>query len=210
MNDRKEGSAMHKYLFPAETIEELLSPGYGPTETGYAPAPGGGMFISTLTRFPYAKGKMVNWWFATFMTNIERNKIWSPDHMTFESDFKNEAGVSVAGATWKIGEYLSQGEMSRVALSFYDAAEVMDTSRFPETNVTWAICADVATQDGEPKGAFIHLVRDTYFGCEMRNRFWIADCSEEEAKETVRHNWQEMGSLAEFLPGLYTRSVPEG
>ena len=199
---------MHTYVFPPEVIEELLSPGYGPIETGYGPAPGGGMFISTLTRFPYATGKMVDWWFSGFMTNLERNKIWSPDHVSFESDFKNPAGT-VAGATWRIGEYIAPGEMARHTLSFYDASEIMDTSRFPETNIAWAICADIADDNGEPKGTFIHLVRDTYFGCEMKNRFWIRDCSVEEAKETVRHNWQEMGSLAEFLPGLYMRSHRE-
>ncbi len=95
---------MERFTFPPEVIEEVLSPGYGPIETGYAPAPDGGMFVNTLTRFSHCKGKMVDRWFASYMTNIDRNKTWSPDHTTFESDFKNKPGT-VAGATWRISEY---------------------------------------------------------------------------------------------------------
>ena len=196
---------IERYTFPAEVIEEVLSPGYGPIETGYAPAPDGGMFVNTLTRFSHCKGKMVDWYFVSWMNSLERNKIWSPDHTTFEVDGKNKPGT-VAGATWRISEYLG-GNLVPIVISFYDPAEIMDTSRFADTNITCALCADLGDGKEESFGAFLHIVRDTYFGCEMRNRFWLRNASVEEAVGLVRHNCHEMGNLAEFLPGLYARET---
>jgi hypothetical protein len=59
--------------------------------------------------------------------------------------------------------------------------------------------------DGIVVGMFLHIVRDTSFGCEMRNRFWLMGGREEAANGLIKHNLEEMGSLAEFLPGLYLR-----
>jgi hypothetical protein len=195
---------MERYIFPPEVIEEVLSPGYGPIETGYALTPGG-IFANTLTRFSHCKGEAVNWYFASWMDRIDRNKIWSPDHTTFETDKKNGPD-SVAGATWTISEYI-QGKLTPIVIHFYDPAEIMDTSRFPDTNITCALAADLGDGKGASFGAFLHMIRDTYFGCEMRNRFFLRSGSVEEAEGLVRHNCHEMGNLAEFLPGLYARET---
>ncbi len=85
----------------------------------------------------------------------------------------------------------------------------MDTSRFTDTNINCALCADLGDDKGASFGAFLHMVRDTYFGCEMRNRFWLRKATIEEAVGLLEHNCHEMGNLAEFLPGLYARDTKD-
>ncbi len=60
-----------RYDFSKEILDEMLTPGYGPLETGYKTLPDGKVLASTYTRFPYAKGKMIEWWFGTYLHNTQ-------------------------------------------------------------------------------------------------------------------------------------------
>ena len=74
-----------------------------------------------------------------------------------------------------------------------------------EAHISCALVAEISGPGGIVVGMFLHIVRDTSFGCEMRNRFWLMGGAEKAAQGLIKHNLEEMGSLAEFLPGLYLR-----
>jgi hypothetical protein len=170
--------------------------------------PDGNIFAATYTRFPYAKGKMVAWWFGTFLHNTQSYKLWHPDHISFVWDDKKKPGTCV-GATHISEEYLGD-ELVPMRIKFYDPSDVFDVSKFEGAHISCALVAEIKKPDGSLLGMFLHIVRDTSFGCEMRNRFWLISATEESAKGLIKHNLEEMGSLAEFLPGLPAGSRPAG
>jgi hypothetical protein len=194
---------MTRYDIPKEVLEEMLAPGYGPLETGYRMLPDGKVYAATYTRFPYAKGKMVEWWFGNFLYNTQSYKLWHPGHTTFVWDDKKKPGTCV-GATHISEEYMGD-EVVPMRITFYDPADVFDVSKFKKANIGCALVAEIRNPAGHTFAIFLHIVRDTSFGCEMRNRFWMTGSNEEGARHTIKHNIEEMGSLAEFLPGLYLR-----
>jgi hypothetical protein len=194
-----------RYEIPAEVLEEMLAPGYGPMEIGYSMLPGGNVYAATYTRCPHAKGKMVEWWFGSFLHNTQSYKLWHPDHTFFVWDDKKKPGTCV-GATHISEEYLG-GELVPMRIRFYDPSDIFDVSRFPAAGIGCALVAQITSPDGSLFCSFLHIVRDTPFGCEMRNRFWIMGADEKVARGLIKHNLEEMGSLAEFLPGLYLRET---
>ncbi len=194
---------MTRYDMPKEILDELLAPGYGPLETGYKALPDGNMLACTYTRFPYAKSRMVEWWFGIFLHNTQSYKLWHPDHTTFIWDDKKKPGTCV-GATHISEEYLGD-KLVPMRITFYDPSDVFDVSEFEEAHIGCALVTEIRRPDSSLYGMFLHVVRDTSFGCEMRNRFWLIDAIEEDAKGLIKHNLEEMGSLAEFLPGLFLR-----
>ena len=192
-----------RYDIPQEVLDEMLAPGYGPLEIGYRLLPDGVVYAATYTRFPYAKGRMVAWWFGSFLHNTQSYKLWHPDHTTFVWDDKKKPGTCV-GATHISEEYLGD-ELVPMRISFYDPSDIFDVSKFEAANISCALVAEIRNPDGSLQGLFLHIVRDTSFGCEMRNRFWMVNSNEASARALLKHNTEEMGSLAEFLPGLYLR-----
>jgi hypothetical protein len=193
---------MTRYDIPKEVLDEMLAPGYGPLETGYRMLPDGKIYWATYTRFPYAKGKMVEWWFGTFLHNTQSYKLWHPGHTTFVWDDKKKPGTCV-GATHISEEYMGD-QVVPMRISFYDPSDVFDISKFKQANISCALVAEIRNPAGHTFAMFLHIVRDTTFGCEMRNRFWTIG-TEKDASDMLKHNIEEMGSLAEFLPGLYLR-----
>ena len=161
------------------------------------------MLASTYTRFPCAKGRMVEWWFGTFLHNTQSYKLWHPDHTSFVWDDKKKPGTCV-GAT-HISEERLGNRVVPMRITFYDPSDVFDVSKFEAAQISCALVAEIRGPGGSFFGMFLHIVRDTSFGCEMRNRFWLVNATEESVKALIRHNLEEMGSLAEFLPGLYLR-----
>ena len=188
---------------PKEVIEELLAPGYGPMEFGDQMLPGGVLYSSTYARFPYAKGKMIDWWFGTWLNDTKDYKFWSPDHTTFKWNENKKPGTCV-GAT-HISEEVFDGKVIPMEITFFDASDIVDTSRFEEANISCWLTAEVRLPSGELLSCFLHVARDTYYGCELRNRFWEPGGQPEMTRKMNKHNIEEMGSLAEFLPGLYMR-----
>lgn len=132
-----------------------------------------------------------------------------------------------------VTEYVG-GDLLDITITFSEASEVLDVSRFAAAGVGTAICGVV----GHPKlpvafGLLIHLIRETEDGCEMRSRFWLGRIEFERvpgagilnrltssrfvAKRAVRieqgrdlvvHCAAEMNHLASFLPDLYADYQP--
>ncbi len=190
---------------PDEVIEELLSPGYGPMEFGDVMLEDGTVYSSTYMRFPYAKGYMIDWWFSNRLNNTNDYQFWNPDHGTFEWDKNKQPGTTI-GATHISKEKIGD-QVLPMRISFYDPAELVDPQRLKEANISCFLVAEVRLETGELLSCFLHVARDTYYGCELRNRFWAPGDTREHTRQMNMHNIEEMGSLAEFLPGLYLRET---
>ena len=97
--------------------------------------------------------------------------MWHPSHRFFQRDEKWSPGQYI-GATHTVEEQVGD-ELFKVRIKFYDPAEVFDTSRFKTARVGAAVCGDAIDDKGIPHGHLIHIVRDTDYCYEMRNRFWL-------------------------------------
>lgn len=187
-----------------EEAGKLLAPGYSPLESGYYQMPNGDWQVRVLIRMPYCKGKMVDWWFG-YIKDTATYKLWHQDHQLFEWDDKWKPGHYI-GATHRSREALGP-EIADIKIKFYDPSEIFDTSKFTAAHISAAVCASVVDDEGQPHGEMIHCVRDTDFGCEMRNRFFLIGAPEPVAAGVLKHSLEEMGNLAQFLPYLYSRET---
>ena len=179
----------------------LLEPGYMTLEAGYYRLSDGQMHVAALTRMPRCKGKMVDWWFG-YLDGTEKYRMWDPEsHIRWEWDKHWRRGQYIGASS--IVENMVFERKLKARIHFHDPAEILDTSKFKEAQVGAAICANVYDLEKTPQCRFIHLVRDTHFGCEMRSRFWLFHASDKDASRTMRHCMEEMGRLADFLPDLY-------
>jgi len=185
-----------------EEVNQLLEPGYLPMETGYCRLPNGQMYVAVLTRMPKSKGKMVEWFFSTYLKDTETYKEWDPKaHLYFKWDEKWRPGHHIGASHY--GEELLAGTVLKFTVKFDDPAKFFDTSRFKKANIGGVICAEGFLPDGTPDGRVIHLARDTEYGCEIRSRFWIYKGTEEIGRGHMEHCISEMGYLADFLPIRY-------
>lgn len=200
-------SIKSRFDIPEDIRASLIEPGYTDLEVGFRDLGDGLFYVCTYARFPYAKGEMVKWWFGTWLNDSASYKIWSKDHVSFSWDDKKQAGTPV-GATHISSEYIG-GELIEMNISFFDPADIFDVSRFTENNISCVLVAENRDPKGELLMTFLHVVRDTFYGCEMRNRFWTPGSSKNAAQSLILHNQGEMGSLAEFLPGFYYRMNQE-
>lgn len=192
-----------RFDFPKEIIQELSAPGYGSCETGYWKIEGRGSdyMAATLTRMPHCRSEMVTWWFGSFLHNTQSYRLWHPDHTTFYWNENKKPGTPV-GAT-HISEETLNGEIVPMEITFYDPYELFDQTDLEREKIHCALIAEIRKPNQSLFGMFIHIVRDTYYGCEMRNRFWLCDTTEQCAVSLIQHNLEEMGNLAEILPCLF-------
>jgi hypothetical protein len=189
---------------PQDVIEELLAPGYGPMEFGDTMLEDGTVYSSTYARFSYAKGYMIDWWFSTYLKNTNHYQFWSPDHGTFEWDKNKKNGTTIGGT--HISYETFGTETIPMAITFYDFRDLVDEEKVKAANISCFLIGEVRLQaNNQLLSCFVHVGRDTYYGCELRNRFWAPGDTREHARAMNIHNIEEMGSLAEFLPGLYLR-----
>ena len=193
-----------RFDIPQDIRDSVIAPGYSDMEVGYKDMGDNMFYVCTYARFPYAKGEMINWWFSTWLHDDASYKLWSKDHQTFRWDDKKRPGT-IVGATHISSEYIGK-ELIEMEISFFDPADVFDTSKFEENNISFVLLAENRSPDGTLRNTFMHVVRDTFFGCEMRNRFWTLNATEQESVDLIIHNQGEMGSLTEFLPSLYYRN----
>jgi hypothetical protein len=190
---------------PMEEIQRLLEPGYMPIETGYFVQANGDCQVRALTRMPGCKGKMLDWWFG-YIKDTATYKKWHPQaHAFFEWDDKWNPGHYI-GATHVSHEYLGS-DLKKLKMKFYDPAEIFDTSKFKAANVGAVICIDVYDIENNLDGHMVHLVRDTYFGCELRSRMWLKQAPLEAGKAVLQHASEEFGNLADFLAQLYAKET---
>ena len=208
-----------------ENVADLLKPGYLPMESGIETFADGFVTVSALTRMPWCKAKMVDWWFG-WLGGTDQYKLWHPaDHLF--SDWEGRVDGKYVGASHLVHEYLAgpDGPVFKLKIQFQDPGVFLGHPAFGQYDGV-AVCAKIgALEQPLNLGRMVHFVRNTSFGCEMRTRFFLgfietrdgAPALEAESAAAVRaelvtadlarrlhqHATEEMGYLADLLPVLY-------
>ena len=138
-----------------------------------------------------ATPEMIDWWFAWHGLEDLRYKLWYPEmHVSARLDPEERAKVldpkrslpqKFQGLTHHVVEDIGGGVFNAVDISFLTPEEFgFDMDRFKPPNVEALAAANVMARGvDDPKDgpglpvAFVHLVRKTDEGIEVRNRFWV-------------------------------------
>ncbi len=205
--------------------------GYQQTENGYGVLEDGSYQVSVRTDMPGVTPAMWSWWFGWHGCDTRRYKLWHPRaHLSAAWKDGDDAGRHGARryiGRWSIiSEYIGS-TMLNGAIQFVEPAEMGCP---PDGDDAVAICARLGSSDAPVDvGWFIHHIRSTANGAEMRSRFWMGGPhiavrkAPGVASKAVRpiasrilgdpvaggrnllvHCAQEMNHLAGFLPELYT------
>ncbi len=207
--------------------------GYQQTENGYGVLEDGGYQVSVRTDMPGVTPAMWSWWFGWHGCDTRRYKLWHPRaHLSAAwkdgKDVKDDGrrGSQRYIGRWSlISEYIGS-TMLNGAIQFVAPAEMGCP---PDGDDAVAICARLGSSDAPVDiGWFIHHIRSTQGGAEMRSRFWMGGLHiavrnapgvasravrplaspvlgnpETSARNLLVHCAQEMNHLAGFLPELY-------
>ncbi len=218
----------------------LLEPGYLPLENGYTRLANGQVFVAVLTRMPGVTAAMIDWWFGWHAMETQRYKLWHPRaHLLnrTERQVADDPGLSDREKYLHNPNYVSEyigAEVLDIVITFSEASDYFDTSRFASAGVGTAVCG-VVSIPRPPVGIalLIHLIRETPDGCEMRSRFWMGRTDLralpgagalgkvagsraflrravglDQGRDMVAHCGMEMNHLASFLPDLYAEYHP--
>jgi hypothetical protein len=207
--------------------------GYQQTENGYGVLEDGSYQVSVRTDMPGVTPAMWSWWFGWHGCDTRRYKLWHP-RAHLSAAWKDASDAQDAGrrgpqryiGRWSIiSEYIGS-TMLNGAIQFVAPAELGCP---PDGDGGVAICARLGSSDAPVDvGWFIHHIRSTPNGAEMRSRFWMGGPhiavrkAPGVASKAVRpiasrilgdpvasgrnllvHCAQEMNHLAGFLPELY-------
>lgn len=223
--------------FSSRDCHHLLKPGYLPIESGFTQLPSGEMFVAVKTNMPGVIGDMIDWWFGWHSNESQRYKLWHP-HAHMRAAIKHSSTgreklsdrERYVGNTSYVEEYIGNS-VQKLAIQFKPPGDFcLDESKFEMAGVHTAVCANVGLASLPVDfGKFVHLIRETNDGCEMRSRFWLGKLSLQGKSEShvinrllgagaiskfavgralghdmVVHCAMEMTHLASFLPALYT------
>jgi hypothetical protein len=217
-------------LLAFEDAGRVADEGYQQTENGFGVLDDGGYQVSVLTDMPGVTPAMWKWWFGWHGCDTRRYKLWHPRaHLSAvwkDGDDAGRQGDQRYIGRWSlITEYIGSSKLSG-AIQFVAPAELGCP---PDSDDAVAICARLGSGDAPVDvGWFIHHVRSTQGGAEMRSRFWMGGAhiavrsapgvasravrpiaarvlgdSEASARNLLVHCAQEMNHLAGFLPELY-------
>lgn len=204
--------------------------GYQQTENGYGVLDDGGYQVSVRTDMPGVTPAMWSWWFGWHGCDTRRYKLWHPRaHLRAawkDGDDTGRRGAQRYTGRWSlISEYIGS-TMLNGAIQFVDPASMGCP---PDDDRAVAICARLGSSEAPVDvGWFIHHVRSTPDGAEMRSRFWmggrhievrnvpgvasravrpiasrVLGNAETGARNLMVHCAQEMNHLAAFLPKLH-------
>jgi hypothetical protein len=200
--------------------------GYQQTENGYGVLDDGGYHVSVRTDMPGVTPAMWSWWFGWHGCDTRRYKLWHPRaHLSAAWKDGRDGDRSYLGRWSLISEYIGSSLLNG-AIQFVEP-ESMGCP--PDSADAVAVCARLGASDAPVDiGWFIHHVRSTQGGSEMRSRFWMGGAhiavrkAPGVASRAVRpiaarilgdpmvsgrnlivHCAQEMNHLAGFLPELY-------
>lgn len=197
-----------------EQINDLLNPGYLPSEVGYCYLPDGTGYISSIVQMPNVTGAMIDWWFAWHPLESLRYKIWNPkvhyDISVSDADRARLTDQSIPlreriwGVVQHITEDIGLGPMTG-DLQFASPAELgFDLDRFAqhaETAVGMAV-----------GGRAVHIARKSQSGpgIELRTRFWFpAGTPEALLVHLNYHALEEYTHMSNILPDLYKEFGPD-
>jgi hypothetical protein len=220
------GMALSAFDDAAGVAEE----GYQQTENGYGILDDGSFQVSVRTDMPGVTPAMWAWWFGWHGCDTRRYKLWHPRaHLSAaweDGDDTGRKGDQRYIGRWSmISEYIGSTLLNG-AIQFVAPAAMGCP---PDGDDTVSICARLGSSDAPvDAGWFIHHIRSTPNGAEMRSRFWmggphiavrnapgvvsravrpiasrVLGTSEATARNLLVHCAQEMNHLAGFLPELY-------
>lgn len=217
-----------------EDAARVADDGYQQTENGYGVLDDGGYHVSVRTDMPDVTPAMWSWWFGWHGCDSRRYKLWHPRaHLSAAWKGQERDGDDPDGRCARryigrcslISEYIGSA-MLNGAIQFVDPATMGCP---PDSDGAVAICARLGSGDAPlDVGWFIHHVRSTPKGAEMRSRFWMGGRHiavrhapgvasravrpiaarllgnpETNARNLMVHCAQEMNHLAGFLPELH-------
>lgn len=220
-------------LSPHRDTTDVLSQHYTSFETGSLRQANGIYLVKALTRMPGVKAHMVKWWFADYMQTTQHYKRWHPTAHVW-MDWENKTPGEIVGASHLVHEYIGD-DLQKLRIQFVDPAEFLP--QHPAQDNQFVVCARVGLlEQNINMTSMCHVVRDTTWGAEMRSMFWLGHVAKRDGNQQVwsieglmgntalarfllidsqmsvdlmTHAIEEMGFLADFLPGLFaTQTSP--
>ncbi|AQT78152.1 hypothetical protein B1R94_01225 [Mycolicibacterium litorale] len=216
------GPQADQTLLGFDSAATLLDEGYQQTENGYGTLRGGGFQVSVRTDMPGVTPAMWDWWFGWHGSDSRRYKLWHPRAHASARWGDEDADGRWVGRTSIIEEYLGSS-YAKAAIQFLEPSALgLDADRLGDSV---AVCARLGSSEVPVDiGWFIHHIRATADGAEMRSRFWmggpytgvrrgnrladsvirpIAAHQLPDPRDLLVHCAQEMNHLAAFLPALH-------
>ncbi len=217
-------------LLAFDDAAALDNEGYHQTENGYGVLDDGRIQVSVRTDMPGVTPAMWSWWFGWHGCDSRRYKLWHPRaHVSAQwqdgADDGRRGEARYVGRTSLITEYIGSSKLS-ASIQFVAPS----TFGLPAADATVVpICARLGSSDVPVDGGwFVHHIRSTDDGCEMRSRFWlggpyvelrnapslvsrvvrpvvwhILNATADYARNLMAHCAQEMNHLAGLLSALY-------
>lgn len=216
-------------LLAFEQATSLADPGDQQTENGYGILPDRSIAVSVRTEMPGVTAQMWSWWFGWHGSDSRRYKLWHPRaHVSARWRDGEDAGrrgaARYVGRSSLINEYIGS-TLHRAVIHFVAPA----TMGLPDDGDALFVCARLGSSDVPVDvGWFVHHIRPTTTGSQMRSRFWLGgphiqvrnrfgaasavlrsvvprvmNMSETAARDLMVHCAQEMNHLAGFLPKIY-------
>jgi hypothetical protein len=202
-----------------DTITSLLEPGYFSVETGIFRSTTQELCVAVWTPFPGSSPEMFDWWFGWHINETNRYKLWHPQAHLFTQPRYDYSSVEdltdrqryVGNTSW-VDEYIGP-HLLTIALQFFDPGEFgLPYDLLEKHDYGTAIVAkgyDSAT--GTFVNSFVHAMRRTPYGCELRSRFFFpAGFDTAICRALIDHCSTEMTHLASFLPHLYASITGTG
>lgn len=217
-------------LLAFDDAPTVADAGYQLTENGYGVLADGSIQVSVRTDMPGVTPAMWAWWFGWHGEDSRRYKLWHPRahvsaHWRDGVSADHRCPPRYVGRTSLISEYIGS-TLLRAAIRFV-APETLGLPAGDDGAL--AVCARLGSGDVPvDAGWFIHHIRSTPEGAEMRSRFWLGGphlavrgapgvasraarplaarvlgVSASRARDLLVHCAQEMNHLAGFLPDLY-------
>lgn len=220
----EHGPQADQTLLGFDDAATLLDQGHQQTENGYGRLRGGGFQVSVRTDLPGVTPAMWDWWFGWHGSDARRYKLWHPRAHASARWADGDADGHWVGRTSLIEEYLGSA-YAKAAIHFLEPSALgLDPARLGNDI---AVCARLGSSEAPVDiGWFVHHIRATPDGAEMRSRFWmggpyigvrkgnrltdtvirpIATHQLPDPRDLMVHCAQEMNHLAGFLPQLYAR-----
>ncbi|MEM9176554.1 MAG: hypothetical protein AAGC67_15125 [Myxococcota bacterium] len=208
----------------------LHTPEQLPFESGVERQADGVYHVAALTRMPGVRAEMIAWWFGSYMQTSEHYRRWHPrDHVWM--DWADKLPGTHVGASHLVHEYIGR-RLNKLAITFLDPAENMGPEAKTEGRLF--VCARVSPLGRRDTtiARMVHAAYDDEHGCVLRSHFWMGivetpalgglaqkiantrfarkrAVSHAAAQALEAHCFEEMTTLAGFLPALYA-SEPKG
>lgn len=220
------GPQADRALLGFDEAATILDEGYQQTENGYGRLREGGIQVSVRTDMRGVTPAMWEWWFGWHGSDSRRYKLWHPRAHVSAQWADGGADGSYVGRTSMIEEYIGS-DFAKGAIQFIEPSSMgLDEGRLGSSGDV-AVCVRLGAGDLPVDiGWFVHHVRATADGAEMRSRFWLggrfvavrggfrladrvvrplAARQLPDPRDLLVHCAQEMNHLAAFLPDMYAK-----